>query len=337
MCFDKSNQMDTPVILRCVPSSTLKDKRLLVTGGSGFLGSHLLEDLHHSGCRNVMAPRRAECDLMDPLAIRRYLRAKRPQVIIHLAAQVGGIGANQKHPGTFLYRNLMMGAHLIEEARRFGVEKFVCIGTICSYPKHTPVPFREIDFWNGYPEETNAPYGIAKKLLSVQIDAYRQEFGFQGINLLLVNLYGPRDNFDAESSHVIPALIRKCLEAKANGNREMVVWGTGHPTREFLYVEDAARAIVLATEQLESPAPLNIGSGTEITIADLAHLIARKTGFAGAIRFDASRPDGQPRRCLDVSRAADLIGFRARVSLEEGLERTICWYESSRQEVRQAA
>jgi GDP-L-fucose synthase len=253
----------------------------------------------------------------------------RPDVIVHLAAQVGGIGANRKHPGTFLYNNLMMGTQLIEASRKAGIEKFVMIGTICAYPKHTPVPFREEDLWNGYPEETNAPYGLAKKLLIVQLQAYQQEFGFRGNNVLVVNLYGPGDNFDLESSHVIPALIRKCLEAKRRGDKSITVWGTGKPTREFLYVEDAARAIWMATEKLETPDPVNIGSGSEIAIGDLVRLIAERCGFQGEIRFDVNQPDGQPRRCLDITRARQLLGFEPRVSLPEGLDRTIAWYQSS--------
>jgi GDP-L-fucose synthase len=308
----------------------LQDKRIVVTGGSGFLGSHVVERLRAQGSRLIHVPRSSEFDLTEMHHVERLLRQERPQVVIHLAALVGGIGANRMHPGGFLYKNLVMGAHLIEGCRQHQVEKFVQVGTICSYPKYTPVPFKEIDLWNGYPEETNAPYGLAKKLLLVQVQAYRQEYGFKGINLLLVNLYGPRDNFDPETSHVIPALIRKCIEAREQHSRVLTVWGTGTPTREFLYVEDAARAIVAATAQFDSPSPVNIGSGKEISIASLTRLVAAKTGFDGEIRFDAARPDGQPRRCLDVSRAKHLFGFEATTSLDQGLDQTIAWYLADR-------
>lgn len=304
----------------------LRAKRIIVTGGAGFLGRHVVEQLTTRGCSHVFVPRRAQFDLTRPDHIDRLLAQHRPDVVLHLAATVGGIGANRKHPGTFLYQNLVMGAQLIEACRKTGIEKFVQVGTICSYPKFTPVPFKESDLWNGYPEETNAPYGLAKKLLMVQLEAYRQEFGFNGINLLPVNLYGPHDNFDPESSHVIPALIRKCLEAKDSGARSVTVWGTGKATREFLYVEDAARAICLAAERLETSEPVNVGCGREIAIARLVELIAVKTGFSGEIRFDPEKPDGQPRRALDVSRARELLDFTAVVSLEDGLERTVRWY-----------
>jgi GDP-L-fucose synthase len=260
----------------------------------------------------------------------RLLQKERPNVVMHLAAKVGGIGANRKYPGTFLYQNLIMGTHLIEASRQLGIDKFVMVGTICSYPKFTPVPFKESDLWNGYPEETNAPYGLAKKLLLAQLQAYKQEFGFNGANVMLVNLYGPSDNFDLESSHVIPALIRKCIEAKDRGDTVLPVWGTGKPTREFLYVEDAAEALVRAAESLETPEPVNVGSGHEIAIGDLAHLIAEKTGFRGELKFDPNMPDGQPRRCLDVTRAKQLLGFEAKTSLAAGLEKTIAWYQASR-------
>jgi GDP-L-fucose synthase len=308
----------------------LQDKRIVLTGGSGFLGRHVLAELRRAGCAHVYVPRSATCDLTRETDIRRLLDEQRPQVVIHLAALVGGIGANRQNPGTFLYQNLIMGAQLIELSRQMGVEKFIQVGTICSYPKFTPVPFQEADLWNGYPEETNAPYGLAKKLLIVQLQAYRQQFAFNGVNLLLVNLYGPGDNFDLNSSHVIPALIRKCVEARARGDRVLPVWGTGRPTREFLYVEDAARAIRLAAERLDTSEPVNIGSGEEISIAVLADLIAKKTRFKGTIQFDPTQPDGQPRRCLDVTRASQLLQFKASVSLAEGLERTIAWYEASR-------
>jgi GDP-L-fucose synthase len=316
--------------LKETPEMDLRNKRIIVTGGSGFLGRHLIQRLHAAGCDRVFVPRSAEFDLTQEVDVRRLLSYHRPEVVIHLAALVGGIGANRANPATFLYANLMMGAQLIEHSYRAGVEKFVMVGTICSYPKFTPVPFREEDLWNGYPEETNAPYGVAKKLLIVQLQAYRQQFGFNGINLLPVNLYGPHDNFDLQTSHVIPALIRKCIEAREGGEKILNVWGTGKPTREFLYVEDAARAIHLATERLDNPDPVNLGSGEEISIADLVGLIAQKTGFRGEIRFDPGQPDGQPRRCLDTSRAKALFGFQSEVKFSEGLDRTIAWYETTR-------
>jgi GDP-L-fucose synthase len=310
----------------------LRSKRIIVTGGSGFLGTHVVSRLRQAGCEHVFVPRSAEFDLTQEPDIRRLLLRQRPEVVIHLAALVGGIGANRRNPGTFLYKNLIMGAQLIEQCRQAGVGKFVMVGTICSYPKFTPVPFKEADLWSGYPEETNAPYGLAKKLLIVQLEAYRQQFEFNGINLLLVNLYGPGDNFDLEDSHVIPALVRKCVEARDRGERAVTIWGTGRPTREFLYVEDAARAIHLAAERLESSAPVNVGSGEEVSIEQLARMIARKTGFRGEICLDPNRPDGQPRRCLDVTRAQQLLDFEASVSLSEGLDRTIAWYESARRD-----
>jgi GDP-L-fucose synthase len=276
-------------------------------------------------------PRSRDYDLVDAQAVHRLFADARPDVIIHLAARVGGIGANRANPGAFFYENLMMGAQLMEEARKHGVEKFVAVGTVCAYPKFTPVPFSEQDLWNGYPEETNAPYGLAKKMLLVQAQAYRQQYGFNAVYLLPVNLYGPRDNFNPESSHVIPALIRKCLEAKeaavSGRPSAVVVWGDGSPTREFLYVEDAAEAILLAAERYDGPDPVNIGSGTEISIKDLVQLIARETRFEGEILWDTSKPNGQPRRSLDTSRAERLFDFRARISFEEGLGRTIAWYE----------
>lgn len=308
----------------------LTTKRILVTGGAGFLGRHVVARLQQIGCKRILVPRRAEFDLTCIENTLALLQRERPDVVIHLAAVVGGIGANRRQPGTFFYKNLMMGSHLIEACRQFAVEKFVGVGTICSYPKCTPVPFKEADFWNGYPEETNAPYGLAKKMMAVQLQAYRQEFGFNGVNLLLVNLYGPHDNFDLQTGHVIPALIRKCIEAQELDARTLTVWGTGAPTREFLFVEDAAVAIVRAAEVLDDSAPLNIGSGMEIPIADLARMIAVKTGFRGELHFDASQPDGQPRRCLDVSRAKQLLGFEATTSFSDGLERTIAWYRAHR-------
>jgi GDP-L-fucose synthase len=306
------------------------DKRVVVTGGAGFLGSHVVEKLRARGCRSVFVPRSAVYDLREKADIVRLLADTVPDIIIHLAARVGGIGANQREPGRFFYENAIMGLQLMEQARLFGVEKFVVVGTVCSYPKHTPVPFREEDLWNGYPEETNAPYGLAKKMLIAQAQAYRQQYGFNAISLLPVNLYGPRDNFDPETSHVIPALIRKCFEAMEEGRDHIVVWGTGRASREFLYVEDAAEAIVLATERYDKPEPVNIGSGVEITIRELCELIMRLTGFHGRVVWDTSKPDGQPRRCLDTSRAEREFGFRARTPLLEGLRRTIAWYRAHR-------
>jgi GDP-L-fucose synthase len=308
----------------------LRRKKVLVTGSAGFLGRHVVARLQRAGCERLVLPRSAQFDLTREADIRRLFQQERPDVVVHLAALVGGIGANRLNPGTFLYKNLIMGAQLIEVSREYAVEKFVQVGTICSYPKFTPVPFRESELWNGYPEETNAPYGLAKKLLIVQLQAYRQQYGFNGVNLLIVNLYGPGDNFDLETSHVIPALIRKFLEARARGDNVVNLWGTGKPSREFLYVEDAARAIQLATERLETSDPVNVGSGHEISIADLAALIAAKTGFSGEIRYDADKPDGQPRRCLDVTRAKELFGFTANTSLSEGLDRAIAWYRAQR-------
>lgn len=301
-------------------------KRIVVTGGAGFLGSHVVDGLRERGVSDsqIGIPRRADTDLMQMEHCRRV--AQNADVIIHLAAVVGGIGFNREHPGQLLYGNMMMGAQLMEAAREAGVPKFVTIGTVCAYPKFTPVPFKEEDLWIGYPEETNAPYGLAKKLLLVQGQAYRQEYGFNAIYLLPVNLYGPRDNFDPRSSHVIPALIRKCLEARAAGARQIEVWGTGSATREFLYVEDAAEGILLAAEQYDGDEPVNLGSGNEIAIRDLVVLIAELTGFKGEIVWDRTKPDGQPRRGLDVSRAAERFGFRARTDFREGLRRTIAWY-----------
>jgi GDP-L-fucose synthase len=304
----------------------LRNKKILVTGGNGFLGRHLVAHLRRQGCSQLVAPRRSEFDLLCEADIARMLQTHRPDIVIHLAAVVGGIGANRLNPGSFLYQNLLMGAQLIECCRQLDVAKYVQVGTICSYPKLTPVPFKEANLWDGYPEETNAPYGLAKKLLVVQLQAYRQQYGFNGVNVLPVNLYGPGDNFDPQSSHVIPALIRKCVEAKQRKERVLTVWGTGSPTREFLYVEDAARGIALAAEKLETSEPVNLGSGHEICIRDLALLIARKTGFEGEVRFDPAQPDGQPRRCLDLSRAREWLGYEPTVGLDEGLDRTIAWY-----------
>lgn len=310
---------------------------ILVTGGNGFLGRHVVAELGRNQFGPILAPRRDECDLLDSLSVERYLMRTRPEAIVHLAARVGGIEANRRAPGGFMYANLAMGLHVIEAARRFGVAKFVNVGTICAYPKFTPVPFREADLWNGFPEETNAPYGVAKKTLMLLVDSYRREYGFPGVNLLPVNLYGPGDNFDLESSHVIPAMIRKFAEARERGDAVTDLWGTGTPTREFLYVADAARAIRLALEAPVFEQPINIGSGNEVSIRDLASLIADKIGYRGAIRFDASRPDGQPRRCLDVSLARQVLGFEARVDLSAGLDETIDWYLQEHRQVRRIA
>ncbi len=308
---------------------TLSSKRVLVTGGSGFLGGHVVDMLRSRGCRDVIVVRKARHDLTREPDVKRLLEETRPHVVIHLAAVVGGIGANRESPGMFFYQNVMMGALTMEHARLTGVEKFVGVGTICAYPRLAPVPFLERDLWNGYPEETNAPYGIAKKMLLVQGQAYRQQYGFNAIHLLPVNLYGPRDNFDPASSHVIPALIRKFLEAIDAGAPEVVCWGTGNATREFLYVDDCAEAIVLATEQYDRPEPVNIGAGFEISIRDLAELIAQLTGFKGRLVFDRTKPDGQPRRSLDVS-GARAFGFSARTDFRTGLKRTIEWYQAER-------
>lgn len=305
---------------------------VLVTGGAGFLGSHVVQKLQEQSGREVFAPRSRAYDLRDNMAVIRLFQDTQPDIVIHLAAVVGGIGANRERPGEFFYDNLIMGAQVMEQARLFGVQKFVAVGTVCAYPKFTPVPFREENLWDGYPEETNAPYGLAKKMLLVQAEAYRQQYGFNAIYLLPVNLYGPRDNFDAASSHVVPALIKKCFDAIDNQHDEIVVWGDGSPTREFLYVEDCAEAIVLAIERYDKPEPVNIGAGFEMSIKDLVHLIADLTGFRGRITWDTSKPGGQPRRCLDVTRAEGEFGFRARTSFEDGLRRTIEWYRHYRQE-----
>lgn len=336
------------------------NKRILVTGGAGFLGSFLVEKLQERGCKDIFVPRSNDYNLVEMEVVKRVYRDSKPHIVIHLAARVGGIGANRANPGKFFYDNLMMGVQMMEVGRQVGIEKFVAIGTVCAYPKFTAVPFKEGDLWNGYPEETNAPYGLAKKMLLVQAQAYRQQYGFNAIYLLPVNLYGPRDNFDLESSHVIPALIRKCLEAKyfqakANVLPEgsqpkpntqpnfsaqpqpkpqlghfVTVWGTGNATREFLYVEDCAEAIILAAEKYDKPDPINIGAGFEISIKELVKLIAKLTGFKGEIVWDTSKPDGQPRRKLDISRAEQEFGFRAKTSFEEGLRKTIDWHLSTR-------
>lgn len=299
---------------------------ILVTGGQGFLGAAVRRRLEEANVHGVIAPRSSEFDLRNPAEIERLLEKAAPKLLVHLAATVGGIGANMEHPGKFFYENAVMGIHLIEEARKAGVEKLVLVGTVCSYPKHTPVPFREDDFWNGYPEETNAPYGIAKKALLVQAQAYRQEYGLNSIYLVPVNLYGPGDNFDPQTSHVIPALIRKFVEATKQKRSVVEAWGTGTASREFLYVDDAAEAITLAMERYNEPEPVNLGSSFEITVRELAELIAQLTGFTGEIRWDRTKPDGQPRRKLDVSRAREAFGFEASTDFETGLKTTIDWY-----------
>ncbi len=311
--------------------------RIVVTGGGGFLGQHVMAALRARGYAKIRTFGSRDYDLTQESQVRGMLADLRPEAIVHMAAVVGGIGANRKFPGTYFFQNLMMGSLLMEHARRVQVGRFLSVGTICSYPKFTPVPFREEDLWNGYPEETNAPYGLAKKMLLVQSQAYRQEFGFDASNVLLVNLYGPGDNFDPETSHVIPALIRKCLEAAEAGAESIEVWGTGNATREFLYAEDAARAIVTALERLEGSEPVNLGSGREVSILDLVGMIAAATGFRGRIRWDSEKPDGQPRRQLDTSRAERLLGWKAGTSLEEGLKRTVAWYQEQRVPAREAA
>lgn len=311
-----------------------QNKRFLVTGGAGFLGSFVVEKLHERGCKDIFIPRSKDYDLVDMEAVKRVYRDAKPDIVIHLAARVGGIQANRANPGKFFYDNLMMGAQMMEVGRQVRIEKFVAIGTVCAYPKFTPVPFKEEDLWSGYPEETNAPYGLAKKMLLVQAQAYRQEYGFNAIYLLPVNLYGPRENFDLETSHVIPALIRKCVEAKARGDDHIVVWGTGNATREFLYVEDAAEGVLLATKHYNKPDPVNIGTGFEISIKDLVNLIIKLTEFKGKIVWDTSKPDGQPRRTLDTSRAEKEFGFKTKTSFEEGLRKTIDSYLST-QETRE--
>jgi GDP-L-fucose synthase len=306
----------------------LANKRIVVTGGAGFLGTHLIRHLRERGCRSLFVPEYPEYDFTRIDSVERLFAEQRPEVLIHLAAVVGGIGANRASPGRFFYDNAMMGIQLIEAARRHAVEKTVVLGTICAYPKFTPVPFREDDLWNGYPEETNAPYGLAKKMLLVQCQSYRAQYEMNAVFLLPVNLYGPGDNFDLESSHVIPALIRKCVEAVEQRREEIVLWGDGSPTREFLYVEDAAEGIALATERYDKPDPVNLGSGMEISIRDLATTIAGMTGFSGRIAWDTTKPNGQPRRCLDVTRAREEFGFRAATPFSVGLQKTIDWYRS---------
>ena len=312
-----------------------EQKRVVVTGGAGFLGSAVVERLRARGYQNIIVPRSSNYDLRDQEAIVHLYKDAKPQVVIHLAAVVGGIGANRANPGRFFYDNAVMGIQLMEYARQFGVEKFVAVGTICAYPKFASVPFKEEELWNGYPEETNAPYGLAKKMMLVQAQAYRAQYGFNAIYLLPVNLYGPGDNFDLESSHVIPALIRKCVEAKENNDEQIVLWGDGSPTREFLYVEDAAEGIVLATERYNGSEPVNLGTGEEISIRDLAQMIAGEVGFSGSIVWDTTKPNGQPRRCLDTSRALQYFGFRAQCGLREGIAKTLAWFMAHRPNVRE--
>ena len=305
-------------------------RRVTVTGGAGFLGSFVVEKLNERGCRDIFVPRSREYDLVDMEAVKRLYRDARPDILIHLAARVGGIGANRMNPGKFFYDNAMMGIQLIEQGRLFGLKKLVALGTVCAYPKFTPAPFREENLWDGFPEETNAPYGLAKKMLLVQSQSYRQQYGFNSIYLLPVNLYGPRDNFDLETSHVIPALIRKCLEAKRRNEPEIVCWGDGTPTREFLYVEDCAEAILLAAERYNQSDPVNLGTGQEIAIANLVELIAELTEYRGTIIWDRTKPNGQPRRCLNTDRAKELFGFAATTDFREGLRRTVACYLSAR-------
>lgn len=312
----------------------LANRRILVTGGTGFLGQNVCRSLAASAPSAILTPRSAEYDLREQAAIRRMLKDLKPEVIIHLAAVVGGIGANRLNPGRFFYENAIMGIQLLEEARLAGIGKFVSVGTICSYPKFTPVPFREENLWDGYPEETNAPYGLAKKMLLVQSQAYRQQYGFNGITLLPVNLYGPGDNFDPSSSHVIPALVRKMIEARDEKQPFVSAWGTGSASREFLFVRDAAEGIALATERYDKPEPVNLGAGQEITIRALSELIAELCAYKGVIQWDPTKPDGQPRRCLDTRRAWEEFGFRAHTPFREGLSETIAWYEKHRTDAK---
>jgi GDP-L-fucose synthase len=316
-------------------TSFFSNKRVVVTGGAGFLGSVVVAQLRQQGCRDIWVPRSQDYDLVQMDAVQRLYDDAAPDIVLHLAARVGGIGANQANAGRFFYDNLMMGTQLMEVGRQRGLEKFVALATICAYPKYTPVPFREDDLWSGYPEETNAPYGLAKKMMLVQAQAYRQQYGFNAIVLFPVNLYGPGDNFDMQTSHVIPALIRKCVEAQAKDESRVVLWGDGSPSREFLYVEDAARAILMAAEHYNGAEPVNIGTGEEITIQNLAHLIAYEVGYQGELVWDTSKPNGQPRRCLDTTRAKQLFGFEAEYLLQKGLSLTVEWFINNRHDVRQ--
>lgn len=308
--------------------TNLEQKRVMVTGGGGFLGRNVVGELERRGVRSIFVPHKHQYDLTRLKDVDRAFQDSRPEVVIHLAAKVGGIGFNQEKPGELFYENVMMGALLMEKARLCGVEKFVAIGTVCAYPKFAPIPFREVDLWNGYPEETNAPYGLAKKMLLVQAQAYRQQYGFNAIYIIPVNLYGPEDNFNPESSHVIPALIKKCIDARDRGDSEISVWGTGQASREFLYVTDAAKGIVQATEVYDQSEPVNLGAGKEIKIQELAALIAELSGFRGRIVWDSGKPDGQPRRCLDTERADAAFDFRAQTAFREGLRTTIDWYSA---------
>jgi GDP-L-fucose synthase len=308
----------------------ITSKRIVITGGGGFLGSHVVDRLQSMGCRDIFIVRSEAFDLTRAEAVERLFEQKQPEVLIHLAAVVGGIGANRANPGRFFYENAIMGIQLIEAARRFNTQKIVVLGTVCAYPKFCPIPFREADLWNGYPEETNAPYGIAKKALLVQCQSYRQQYGLNAIFLLPVNLYGPRDNFDPETSHVIPALIHKCVRAMDQNRKEIVLWGDGSPTREFLYVEDAAEGIISAAEKYHKPEPVNLGSGMEISIRELAEKVANLVGYRGRIVWDTNQPNGQPRPCLDISLAEKEFGFRANTSFDEGLQKTIAWYLARR-------
>jgi GDP-L-fucose synthase len=316
-------------------ASFWSDTRVVVTGGAGFLGSYVVEQLRAKGCQRIVVPRSRVYDLVQMEAVQRLYEDAKPDLVLHLAARVGGIGANQENPGRFFYDNLMMGCQLIEVGRQRGLKKFVGLGTICAYPKFAAIPFKEEDIWNGYPEETNAPYGLAKKMMLVQSQAYREQYGFNSIVLFPVNLYGPHDNFDLQTSHVIPALIRKCAEAQQEGRSEIVLWGDGTPTREFLYVEDAAEGILQATEQYNDSFPLNLGTGEEVTIKNLASMIVAELGYQGRIVWDTSKPNGQPRRCLDVSRIKQTIGFQARHSLRDGLKKTIRWFQANRASLRE--
>ena len=305
-----------------------ENRKIIVTGGAGFLGSYVVDKLKKRGCKDVFVPLVEEYNLVDIHEVKKVYKDAQPDIVIHLAAVVGGIGANRENPGKFFYDNLMMGVQMMEEGRKFGIEKFVALGTICCYPKFTPVPFKEEDLWIGYPEETNAPYGLAKKMLLVQSQSYRQQYGFNSIFLMPVNLYGPGDNFDPKSSHVIPALIKKCFDAIKNNDKEIIVWGTGKATREFFYVEDAAEGILLATEKYNKSDPINLGAGFEISIKDLLELITKLVGFNGKVVWDVTKPDGQPRRCLDTSKAFKEFGFSSKISFETGLKKTIDWYKN---------
>jgi GDP-L-fucose synthase len=316
-------------------TSFWNEKRIVVTGGAGFLGSFVVEQLRAKGCRDIVVPRSQDYDLVHMDAVEQLYRDHAPDMVIHLAARVGGIGANQANPGKFFYDNLMMGSQLIEVGRQRGLKKFVALGTICAYPKFAAIPFKEDDIWDGYPEETNAPYGLAKKMMLVQSQAYREQYGFNSIVLFPVNLYGPRDNFDLATSHVIPALIRKCVAAKEAGHATLTLWGDGSPTREFLFVEDAAEGILLAAEHYDGSLPVNLGTGEEVTIRNLATMIAAEAGFTGQIDWDTTKPNGQPRRCLDVSRAKELFGFQAKHALREGLKKTMQWFLANRHNLRE--